>query len=84
VHGIARRPDGGTVRVIARRRPGAVELRVEADGAGRSSHAGTGTSLADLGKRLDLLYAGAHSLQLTDNDGGGMTVVLILPWVAPP
>lgn len=81
LHGIAERPSGGSLRVTARRRAGQVVLRVDDDGPGpgASTHRGTGTSLADLERRLALLYGDACSLTTRANEQGGFTVELTVP-----
>ncbi|MGI9592312.1 MAG: sensor histidine kinase, partial [Myxococcota bacterium] len=66
LHGIAQRERGGALRVSARREGGTLRLRVEDDGPGleASGHAGTGTALADLRDRLELLYGDRASLSV--------------------
>lgn len=85
VHGIAQREGGGQLDVSVRREAGRLLLRVDDDGPGPqgSRHAGTGTALADLRARLELLYAGASSLTVGVRPGGGCRVELRLP-LAPP
>jgi two-component system, LytTR family, sensor histidine kinase AlgZ len=81
LHSIAPRVAGGALRVCARRDAAGLELLVE-DGGGERSGAtssGTGTALADLRRRLSLLYGGRASLRLTENEAGGITAALRLP-----
>jgi two-component system, LytTR family, sensor histidine kinase AlgZ len=81
LHGIAERPEGGAVRLVARRRGERVELRVDDDGPGpgASPHRGTGTSLDDLKRRLTLLYGDAAHFVTRGNELGGFTVEIAIP-----
>jgi two-component system sensor histidine kinase AlgZ len=81
LHGIAERPDGGAVRLVVRRRGGRVELRVDDDGPGpgASPRRGTGTSLDDLKRRLNLLYGDASHVVTRANESGGFTVEVAVP-----
>jgi hypothetical protein len=85
VHGIAQREGGGSLAVSARRDGAHLLLRAEDDGPGPhgSSHAGTGTALADLRARLELLYGGAASLEVAERPAGGCRVELRIPVEAP-
>lgn len=81
VHGIAQREEGGRLEVSVRREEDHLLLRVDDDGPGPlgSSHAGTGTALADLRTRLELLYGEASSLTVGHRPAGGCRVELIIP-----
>ena len=81
LHGIARREGGGRLEVCVRRDGGHLLLRVDDDGPGPtgSSHAGTGTALADLRDRLLLLYGSAASLSVGSAPAGGCRVEIRIP-----
>src|SRR6185295_18003859 len=69
-HGIARRPEGGTLRVRAARADGHLRLAVEDDGPGlplqESRETGDGIGLGNLRARLEQLYGEAQRLDLAD------------------
>src|SRR5690606_10785986 len=81
VHGVASTRHGAKVQVTARRSGNSVVLRVEDDGPGPggSRHRGTGTSLGDLARRLELLFDGACPLITRKNERGGFSAELSLP-----
>jgi two-component system sensor histidine kinase AlgZ len=81
LHGVGGRAEGGTVQVTARRQAGRIELRVEDDGPGPagSAHRGSGTALADLRRRIELLYGEAGVLSIRPGVEGGFCVELLLP-----
>lgn len=82
VHGVTARREGGKVCVTARRDEEHFVIRVEDDGVGegRSRHRGSGTALADLRERLDIVY-GAKATLTTGSAGasGGFVAELRLP-----
>jgi hypothetical protein len=80
-HGIAPRPEGGRLDVVIERSTEALLVRVEDDGPGPggSREHGAGAALADLRKRLELLYADRASLELDRGPLGGCRVTLRLP-----
>jgi anti-sigma regulatory factor (Ser/Thr protein kinase) len=82
LHGIAGRAKGGALHITARVADTRLVLRVEDDGPGRgaSTHHGSGTSLEDLGRRLELLYAGDATLVTRDAERGGFVVEITLPY----
>jgi two-component system LytT family sensor kinase len=82
-HGIAKRVAGGTIRVTGERRGGELRLRVFNDGpslasSGQSMHAGIG--LSNLRTRLQILHGSDYSLTLHDAEGGGVEVLVTLPF----
>jgi two-component system sensor histidine kinase AlgZ len=81
LHGIGQRTRGGTIQLVARRYGDRIEVTVNDDGPGpgASSHRGSGTSLDDLARRIDLLHHGRGSLVTRTNDVGGFQVVLGFP-----
>lgn len=85
LHGIAPRKGGGRVSVEAKRGDAALLLSVadNGDGPGSSPHAGTGTALVDLEKRLEMIYGTDATFVSTTGVDGGFTVALSLPLEAP-
>jgi len=85
LHGIAPRREGGRLEVSVARRGDTLHLRVEDDGPGPggSERRGSGTALADLRRRLLLIYGPSASLVLGPAALGGFAVDLALP-VEPP
>jgi hypothetical protein len=81
LHGVAGRAEGGALRIAAFRAGPEVRVRVDDDGPGpgASGHRGTGTSLRDLRRRLDLLFGAAGCLSTGPNAEGGFTALLALP-----
>jgi LytS/YehU family sensor histidine kinase len=82
-HVVAARREPTHVALWARREGDALDLGVEDDGPGTSSHHGTGTALADLRVRLELAYAGRAELEAGPGASGGYLVRLRLPEVVP-
>ena len=81
-HGIAARPDGGTIRVQAQRRNGTLALQIADDGAAVNdarATAGTGLGLEGVRQQLDARYGGRAKLQVQRSEGGGYTVTVTLP-----
>jgi two-component system sensor histidine kinase AlgZ len=79
LHGVAQSPRGGRVYVRATCEPGRLRLVVEDDGPGTSQHHGTGTSMADLERRLSLIYGEAGELVAGPQPSGGWRTALGLP-----
>jgi LytS/YehU family sensor histidine kinase len=78
-HGIVPSPDGGDIRISARRLDGALELAVEDTGAGFSDEHGTGVGLANIREQLTLRYGNSASLSLTSNRPRGVRAVIRIP-----
>jgi len=80
-HGIGSRKEGGRIRIVARKRAGGVELRVEDDGPGPhgSSHVGSRTTTVDLEKRLALTYGDGARFSVERSEQGGFVALLQLP-----
>lgn len=79
-HGIHPLPQGGHIEVSARRAPnGQLELRVEDSGRGMMTHSGSGTGLANIRTRLNLLYGEAARLTLTTRSPHGVLARIQLP-----
>lgn len=85
-HAIAPRQERGRLEVEIRSREGELQVRVEDDGPGPggSSHRGSGSALADLQRRLALLYGDRASLEIDRGDLGGFRAQLRLPLDGTP
>jgi two-component system, LytTR family, sensor kinase len=81
-HGIAKRTQGGTVRVSASRTDAALRLSVYNDGPLlRDENASeSGIGLLNLRTRLELLYGKAFELRLENSGGSGVEVMVALPY----
>jgi two-component system LytT family sensor kinase len=87
-HGIAKRIEGGEIRVRAWHDGGVLHVTVEDDGPGiaagpppvREESAGVG--LANTRARLALLYGGAGSLTLGERPEGGAIAKVTLPFIS--
>jgi sensor histidine kinase YesM len=81
-HGLAPKPEGGRIRVAARRGEGRMILRVEDDGMGadpRQVDATEGSGLSLLERRLGGLYGDSASLTWRTAPGEGFDVELRWP-----
>ena len=77
-HGLAAR--GGRLSVAVRRRNGDVEYAVSDDGAGLAgAELEHGTGLANVKRRLELLFAERHTLAVTPRAPSGVTVTVRFP-----
>jgi two-component sensor histidine kinase len=85
LHGVAGSRRGGSVTLRARRGPNAVEIRIDDDGPGPggSAHKGSGTSLADLGRRIMLVYGPLARLVTERNESGGFSARIEIPLPSP-
>jgi two-component system sensor histidine kinase AlgZ len=82
-HGVATRSTGGTVTVrVHRTGPGGerLELVVEDDGPGHATSPGSGTSQADLARRLALVYGDRASFEAGPRPDGGYRARIVVPW----
>jgi two-component system LytT family sensor kinase len=81
-HGIARNPDGGCVKIRARRDRDMLELSVIDDGLGMGSEATIpkGHGIDNTRERLRSLYGDRASLTLKQRSAGGMSAILLLPY----
>jgi LytS/YehU family sensor histidine kinase len=82
LHGISAREEGVVVHVAARLRPPMLALSVWDDGprGGASRHEGTGTSLRDLRRRLEIIYGAAAWLHTRNETGGGFCAEIGIPF----
>jgi signal transduction histidine kinase len=78
-HGLGPKPQGGTLRIVARDRDRSLEVEVSDDGVGLKIGAGTGRGLANTRARLATLFAGGGSLQIANGPDGGAHAILALP-----
>ena len=77
-HGLADRPEGGTITLRARRDSDCLVLEVQDDGEGfRPGREGTG--LANLRQRLRLTHGEAATLSVESRESGGVRVRIGLP-----
>jgi two-component system LytT family sensor kinase len=86
-HGIAKRVQGGAIRIAAFRSSGRLTLTVYNDGPGLPAgwekfHSGIG--ITNVRTRLQGLYGDAFELSLQNHDLGGVEVSLSLPFVSLP
>jgi two-component system LytT family sensor kinase len=80
-YGVAPRPDGGEVRIVARAVSGALEIAVLDDGPGFDdpSSLRPGIGIANTRERLARLYGDAARLELGNRESGGARVRLVVP-----
>jgi hypothetical protein len=84
-HGIARRPEGGTVSLAVERAGHRLRLRVRNDGRGLGAGGGRGLGLDNVRGRLARLHPRDHRLDLVESPSGEVEAVVELPLVfAPP
>jgi signal transduction histidine kinase len=78
-HGLSPKPDGGTVRVSARRQGDFLEVSVADDGVGFGGSGGTGIGLANVRARLRTLHGAQGGLQIRANEPAGALVTVVVP-----
>jgi signal transduction histidine kinase len=81
-HGLNPLPDGGSLRVAARRVGEWLALSVADTGAGFRRDSGTGTGLANIRTRLSVLFGRDASLSIEENRPAGCVVTIMLPFAA--
>lgn len=81
-HGIAQRLQGGTLRIAAHSNHGQLRLEVENSGQIAPSSGSTRVGLDNARERLRLLYGGAASLKLYNQDADSVLAEVILPAAA--
>jgi two-component sensor histidine kinase len=80
-HGLSGRPQGGEVRLVARRSNGALDIQVLDDGPGFDDPLSVrpGIGIANTRQRLAHLYGEAGRLELGNREDGGARVRLVVP-----
>lgn len=86
-HGIAPRAEAGRIEIRAERLNGSIRLEVRDDGAGMLSvnaidGAATRVGLSNTKSRLERMYGGGCSLELSDAPGGGTLVSILIPFAS--
>lgn len=80
-HGLSPLPEGGCLRVLARRgEAGQLVVEVRDDGRGFAGAGGSGVGLANTRARLSALYGAEASLSLEALDPRGVLARVTLPW----
>lgn len=82
-HGIAKRVQGGQIRIAALRSNGTLTLNVYNDGPKLTTENGTfpaGTGIFNIQTRLRSLYGSASSLTMRNEDPSGVEVSISLPF----
>jgi len=85
IHGIARRREGGTVRISARREGAAIEIEIQNPTAANDEPAtpGSRTAVKNIAQRLALVYGERAHVEL-GHAGEVFRARLIFPVVAAP
>jgi signal transduction histidine kinase len=83
-HGVAARPDGGSIAIAATRDRDGLRVTVDDDGPGWPGDAppASGVGLANTRARLASIYGPDASLELRRREGGGVRAAVMLPWEA--
>ncbi len=81
-HGIASRPEGGSIAIRAHRDQGSLHISISDDGVGST---GDGQpreriGLANTRERLERLYGAAHRFTFAASPAGGFVVDLVIPF----
>jgi signal transduction histidine kinase len=81
-HGLEPKPEGGRLAVRAEVVHGMLQVTVADTGLGfgRAPTAGTGTGLANIRERLQLLYGKRATLTVSENAPSGTRVVITVPY----
>ncbi|MEA2336973.1 MAG: two-component system, LytTR family, sensor kinase [Thermoanaerobaculia bacterium] len=82
-HGIASRPEGGSIAIAARRDAGSLHISVTDDGVGCGSeerHPQERIGLANTRARLERLYGTAQRFTFADSPAGGFVVEMVIPF----
>ena len=83
-HGIAKRAQGGAIRIAASRSDGRLTLCVSNDGPSlpvESERLRSGIGITNVRTRLQSLYGEAFELKMRNQDAGGVEVSVSLPFV---
>jgi len=82
-HGIAKRVQGGAIRIAAFQSNGTLTLRVYNDGPNLPvswEKTGIGVGISNVRTRLQTLYGDAFKLSMQNQDPGGVEVSVSLPF----
>ena len=83
VHGIGPKPEGGNIRITAKRDDEHIRFHVEDDGSGLKRSDDTpigGSGIDNLRARLKALYAEESLLELSGRDGSGTRAMIMIPF----
>jgi hypothetical protein len=83
-HGLAPLPEGGTIRIEAAPRDGAIVIAIRDDGAGFKADSGSGVGLSNTRARLAAQYGAAAWLELRRNEPRGVIAEIHLPATEMP
>ena len=78
-HGLGPLPEGGMIKIVARREGEALRIDVADSGRGFHAASGGGTGLANIRARLEAMFGAAASLSLVENLPRGVTSTLRVP-----
>lgn len=78
-HGLGPLPEGGTIRVEAEPRDGAIVIAIRDDGAGFKAGSGSGVGLSNTRARLAAQYGASAWLELRRNEPRGVVAEIHLP-----
>jgi two-component system, LytTR family, sensor kinase len=84
-HGIAKRVQGGAIRIVAFRSNGTLTLRVYNDGPGLASgweKSGSGVGISNVRTRLQNLYGNEFQVSMQNQAPGGVEVSVSIPFVS--
>jgi two-component system LytT family sensor kinase len=79
-HGIAPRSGPGRIEIWARRENGHLQLRVRDNGRGLAANYTEGVGVGNTRARLRQLYGSDHDFTLSNRQGGGLEVVVAVPF----
>jgi two-component system, LytTR family, sensor kinase len=86
-HGIAKRVQGGTIRINASRSNGTLTVRVYNDGPGLVAgwdNNGSGVGISNIRTRLQNLYGDEFELSMQNRSSGGVEASVSVPFVSLP
>lgn len=78
-HGISRKTEGGTIRIVARRDGDRLHVSVDDDGVGFDGAARSGIGLSNVRERLQVAYGVEGSLEIDSTPGEGTSVSVRMP-----
>ena len=85
-HAIAPSSGPGSIKLNARLLNGTLRLEVKDNGPGLSMRSGLnvsrGVGLKNVRARLSQIYGTRHTFEMRNNDEGGLTVIMVMPFIA--